>query len=390
MAGFDPDSYLAGKPAGGFDPDAYLRGNKAEPKAAPAPTRKPMTLWEIAKQEAKPDIFNTSGASYDLGGKVTDALAPHVPASVAGGAGYLANVAGQALPVIVGAFGGSAAGKPLMEEAGRRTMQSAIRPQIAHLRKGAVPDAIETMLQQGHSPTNAGIAAMRDKVGTLSAEANNIIAPSNKLIDLTRASQNVAQVADKARMATTGVDDAGVALDIGQRLLSHPAVDQQLGTMSVQAAQAMKQANYAKMGEAAYGMGLKPAAERDALKAVTAALKTNIERAEPAVAPVNAKISELINAIKVSQSRALMEGNKDIIPLGSSVATALNNPIAALGLYANSSAAVKAMLARALYSGANGVPAAAGGAVGAAIGAESGSSQGSERQRELARMLEAR
>ena len=141
------------------------------------------------------------------------------------------------------------------------------------------------------------------------------------------------------------------------------------------------------MGDAAYGIGLKPAAERDALKAVTAALKTNIERAEPAVAPINAKISELVNALKVSSRRAAMEGNKDIVPLGASVATALHNPVAALGLYANSSAAVKAMLARMLYSGSKVIPQAAGGAVGGAIGAESGTPQTAA---ELARALRSR
>ena len=153
--------------------------------------------------------------------------------------------------------------------------------------------------------------------------------------------------------------------------MSHPSVDP-LGTMSVQAAQAMKQGNYKALGDAAYGMGLKPAAERDAIKAVTAALKKNIERAEPAVAPINKEVSDLMNAIKVSQRRALIEGNKDIVPLGSSVATALNNPVAALSLYANSSAAVKAMLARMLYTGGSTTASGLGAAAGGLSGYESG------------------
>ena len=311
-------------------------------------------------------------AAYRVGGAATDALAGKVPPEVAGAAGYLANVGTQAIPTILGAGIGKAT-EPVQKELARGLMRSAIKSSAGNLERGKVPAAVETMLKEGHSPTNAGIAGMREKVSALTSEADKILAPSRKLIDLGGANQNVAGVADKARAATMGVRDAETATDVGRQLMSHPAVDP-LGTMSVQAAQAMKQANYKSLGDAAYGMGLKPAAERDALKAVTAALKKNIERAEPAVAPINKRTSDLVNAIKVSQRRALMEGNKDIVPLGASVATALQNPIAAAGLYANSSAAVKAMLARMLYTGGGATATAAGATAGGVIGAESGRS----------------
>ena len=309
-------------------------------------------------------------AAYRVGGAATDALAGNVPPEVAGGAGWLANVATQAIPTVLGGALGSAT-KPAQQSLARGLMRSAIKPSAANLEKGKVPAAVETMLKGGYSPTNAGVASMRDKIAKLTADADKVIAPSKKVIDLAGATQNVAGVADKARAATMGVRDADTALDVGRQLMNHPSVDP-LGTMSVQAAQAMKQANYKALGDAAYGTGLKPMAERDAIKALTAALKKNIERAEPSVAPINKEISGLVNAVKVSQRRALMEGNKDIVPLGASVATALHNPVAALGLYANSSAAVKAMLARMLYKGGGAAATTAGATTGAVIGAESG------------------
>ena len=324
----------------------------------------------LATQGMKAVNAGIEKGAYAGGGAVTDALAGKVPPEVAGGAGYLTNVATQALPVIGGAALGSAT-KPAMQGAGRGLMRSAIKASAGNLEKGKVPAAVETMLKKGYSPTNAGIAGMREKVSALTSEADKILSPSNKLIDLAGANQNVARVADKARAATMGMKDADTALDVGRQLMSHPSVDP-LGTMSVQAAQAMKQGNYKALGDAAYGMGLKPAAERDAIKAVTAALKKNIERAEPAVAPINKEVSDLMNAIKVSQRRALIEGNKDIVPLGSSVATALNNPVAALSLYANSSAAVKAMLARMLYTGGSTTASGLGAAAGGLSGYESG------------------
>lgn len=47
-------------------------------------------------------------AAYTAGGAVTDALAPHVSPEVAGGAGYVANVATQAVPVVAGTMAGRA------------------------------------------------------------------------------------------------------------------------------------------------------------------------------------------------------------------------------------------------------------------------------------------
>lgn len=349
-------------------------GNPAWMSGKPTAARK-KSLWEVAKEAAKPDIFNTEHAAYDLGGKVTDATGSP-------GLGYATNVAAQAIPAAVGMFTGGAAA-PLAQEGGRSLMKSAIKASAGNLERGKVPQAIETMLQEGYSPTNSGIAAMRSRVSGLTDDVAQTLAPSNKVIDVAPAAQNVAGVANKSLAGTMGAQEAKSANDVSKALYAHPAVDN-AGTMSVQAAQAMKQANYKSLGDAAYGMGLKPAAERDAIKELTRALKEGIENAEPGVVASNKKISELVNAIKVSQRRALIEGNKDIMPLGASVATALANPAAALGLYANSNAGVKAALARMLYSGSKPGMEAAGGAAGGAIGSESGTAP---TEAELARAL---
>lgn len=365
-----------GTPVEQSAPPAWMSGK-------PVTARKP-TLWETIKQEAKPDIFNTEHAAYNLGGKVTDRLAPHVSPEVAAGAGYLTNVGAQAIPTAVGMFAGGATA-PVAQEGARGLMKSAIKPQVAQLKKGAVPQAIETMLEQGYSPTNAGVNAMRSKVASLADDAAAVVAPSNKVLSIEPAVQNAAKVADKSGAATMGAKDSEAVAEVVKELRSHKAVDD-AGLISVQAAQKMKQGNYEKLGDAAYGMGLKPAEERDAIKAVTRALKEGIEKAEPGVSSINKKISDLVNALKVSERRALIEGNKDVMPLGASVATAVSNPVAALGLYANSSAAVKAALARMLYSGSKAIPEAIGGAVGGAVGAESGTAPTGA---ELARKLRA-
>lgn len=139
--------------------------------------------------------------------------------------------------------------------------------------------------------------------------------------------------------------------------------------ISVQTAQEMKQANYKKLGDEAYSYlsGQKPIAGRDAVKNITSGLREGIEKVAPEVGPLNARQSDLINAISIAERRALMDSKLSPLSLTTSMSLIHGNPLAALGMFANGSTALKAYLARALYSGQNEIPAMLGraGTVGA-------------------------
>lgn len=315
-----------------------------------------------AYQEAKSQPMNLNQADaksresiaqapYNLGAKVTDLASQYLPPSGAAAVGTAANLGLNAVPIMMGGGMGKAVA-PLMESGAKNLMQRAIKPLVGDLERGKVEPAIQTMLEQGFSPTNAGVKAMRDKASGYSDQVSGILDRSNKVIDVNPADQNLAALADRLRAGTMGARKIEDAQGVSRALHEHPSVE--AGTMSVQDAQSMKQANYRDIGDNAYGLAVKEKTERDALKALTAALRKGIERAEPEVGPLNAKAGELINAAKVSQRRALMEGNKDPLSLGTSIAAAVHNPAAALGMWANSSSAAKAMLARMLYSSKGG------------------------------------
>lgn len=289
------------------------------------------------------------------------------PGPVAAGLGTAAHVTAETVPAMLmgGGIGGSVG---RVAEAGtkalsRGLMKSAIKPTITDLERGRVPSAIDTMLEEGYSPTNAGIAAMRQRVSNLKSQVGGITDNSTNLVSTQQAEQYLQALANKLRQKTLGADDVAQVQAVLQRLRQHPSVDQ-LGLMSVRDAQAMKELNTTELGNAAYGLGLRPSAERDALKQVNRALRVGIEGAEPGVIAPNAEASNLLNAVKVSTRRALMESNKDPLPLGAGVGAAMNNPAAALGMYANSSAYIKALLARLLYKGSDALP-----VTGAGIGA---------------------
>ena len=99
-------------------------------------------------------------AAYEGGGAVTDALAPHVPPEVAGGAGYLANVATQAVPVVAGSLVGNAAQR--IVEGPVRAVGRTVRNIVDPWTKGGVDRAVgRTAVAAAGDKTDEVIAALR-------------------------------------------------------------------------------------------------------------------------------------------------------------------------------------------------------------------------------------
>jgi hypothetical protein len=110
-------------------------------------------------------------------------------------------------------------------------------------------------------------------------------------------------------------------------------------TMSVQDAQRLKQGTY-KVLEKKYGqLG---SAETEAQKSLARGLKDAIAEAVPEVAPLNAKQSELIKALKVTGRRAMMDDNRN--PVG--IAGLSTNPSQLAAMLADRSALLKSLAAR--------------------------------------------
>ena len=299
-------------------------------------------------------------APYELGAKVNDAAAKVLPAPVAAGLGTAANVGMEGAGMLAGGAIGAGAGmaaRPAMQGTGRALMKSAIKPTWGDQRSGKAARAIETMLEDGYSPTIGGVDKIKTRVAALKGEADNLIAGSTGTVDKYAVADRLRPLyrdVEKSPLPNSGIN---TVTNAETEFLSHPSL---LGTssMPVQLAQEMKSRAYKEMGDSAYGMGLKPAAERDALKALARGFKEEIEGVVPQVAPINAKTTELLNAQKVAERRALMQGNNNPASLGVSLATMTNNPMLALSMWANSSSAAKAALARMLYTGGKAAPAA--------------------------------
>lgn len=176
--------------------------------------------------------------------------------------------------------------------------------------------------------------------------------------------------ADRIPEATGGYSDA-LAI-YGQRkkeeeflarvLESLPA-NERAGNIPVQLAQEMKKATYRKLGDKAYDIGLKPAAERDTIKALNRGMKEEIATAVPEVGPLNARESQLLNALDLMERRRLLAGNHNVLGL----APVAPNTSSMLSFLVDRSPAAMSMLARAMNHNARGLTMGAG-AIPAALG----------------------
>lgn len=259
-------------------------------------------------------------AVYDIGGKVTDLTGSPAAGSIANAA---ADVATDPLTYIGGAAGKVL--KPVAERGGERLMQIALKPNKEARDSGDAVKAVRTMLEEGANVSDGGVAKLTDKINALDDQLTQAIADSTAKLKNTDLLKSLQGVIKRYRDGTLGEKSVAKINEVADSLLQHPAFDAN-GEMTVQAAQKMKRQNYAELGDKAFGTGLRPQAERDALKAITHDIKDGIEKSastgsdlagipSPAGA-INAQMSPLINARNIAQDRVLASGNNNLFGIG--------------------------------------------------------------------------
>lgn len=304
-------------------------------------------------------------AAYKAGSGTTDlatslGLSPESAAKF----GLAANVGVQAIPTFgAGSVAKSAA--PLLEGAGNRLMQSALKPTLENLKNGNAARAISTMLDEGLNATSGGVQAIRSKIGQLNTEIASAIANSPATVDKGAVASRLYDTLKKFSMQVNPQADVKAVESAWNSFLDHPLL-QGKTTMPVQTAQDMKQATYRSLGDKAYGE-LSGASE-EAQKQLARGLKEEIATAVPQVAGLNKKESDLINALQITERRALMDGNKNL----GGLALLTHSPATFAAFMADKSALFKSLVARMLSSGSEAIPQAAGTAAGATLGSQLG------------------
>lgn len=292
-------------------------------------------------------------AAYKAGGAVTDFTGSPV-------VGTAANVAVQAVPSI--AMGpASKLASPSLQAGARSLMQSAMKPTLEALRTGKAASAIDTMLEEGVNVTKGGVEKLRSQIGELNQQIADAIASSPATVDKGKVASELQGTLNKFLNQVNPSADKAAIEKAWNEFLTHPLLTG-VRDMPVQLAQKLKQGTYKALGEKSYGE-LK-GAEIEAQKTLARGLKDEISAAVPEVGPLNAKESDLINALNVAQRRVLIDGNKNPASFG-----ILHPETLALWL-ADRSPLAKSLLARMMYSGSQQIPATAGRVAGAGVGSQ--------------------
>lgn len=299
--------------------------------------------------------------AYKAGGAVTDATAGFLPPEAAAGAGYATNVGIQAIPAI--AFGEAAKlASPVLRSGSEQLIRSALKPGNKAVATGQAGRAVNTILDEGVNVTNGGARVLQDRITGMNSQIADALRSSNATIDKGAAGSRITDTLRKFENQVDPSADVKTIQDTLARFLNNP---NQPNPLPVQQAQAIKQGTYnvlqGKFGEAG-------SAATEAQKALARGLKEEIASAVPSVAPLNARESDLINALKLVQRRNAVAGNKD--PLG--LVPLAHDPVAAAGFLASRSEWVKSMLARLLNAGKEQIPANIGRAIGGVVGAQEG------------------
>jgi hypothetical protein len=305
---------------------------------------------------------------YDAGGAVTDALAGTVSPEAAAGAGFAANVATQAIPAVVGGVMGKAVASPTMQAGAKSLMQSSLKPTVADLKTGRAARAIDTLLDEGVNPTQGGVRKLQGMVDELGDEIQATIANSSATIQKSDVGKRLVETFEQFKRQVNPQSDLDAIKKAWMEFRNHPMLAGKTD-IPVQLAQEMKQGTYKQLSKKYGQMG---SADVEAQKSIARGLKEEIAEAVPEVSALNKRESDLLNALKVSERRALMDLNKN--PMGLSLLA--NNPATWAAFMADKSALFKSLLARMMHSGSDAIPltggAAAGGLYGAQLGTEDG------------------
>ena len=291
------------------------------------------------------------GLSYDAGGKVTDMAAPHMPAEAAAGLGFATNLGMQAIPTVLSGIPAKAAA-PIMQAGGRSLMQSSLKPGVNELRNGKAARAIETMLKEGYNVTPGGVSAMKMQIAALGDEITEAVKGSTAMINKNAVASRLQETLKQfEKQVTPGADTAAIE-KAWTEFLKHPLLVGK-SEMPVQLANEMKKGTYRQIGEK--GFGELKSAEKEAQKSLARGLKEEVASAVPAIGPLNATEGALINAAKLAERRVLIDSNKNPLGLGALISQPWMYPV----WMWDRSPLAKSLTARAMYHGAEQIPATA-------------------------------
>lgn len=367
---FDAPAKSAGNAFDQFDKTAPTAQAAAVPADRPQFNRyqKFMGKGKVSSSDSGAKVLKFAvSPGYATGGAVTDIAAKHLPPEAAAAAGYAANVVAEAAPALLTGDLFKAAA-PALREAGKKIMQSALKPTLQQLRTGKAAKAIQTMLDEGVNVTPGGVAKLKSRIAELNDLIKDAIKSSPATVDKAKVASYLQGTLKQFEQQVNPQADIRAIRQAWNAFVNHPIL-KDIENIPVKVAQDLKTGTYKSLGEKSYGELKSSAVE--AQKTLARGLKEEIAKAVPEVSSLNAQESKLLNASNLAERRVLMASNRDIGGIG----WMAHNPKTWLAFMADRSPLIKSLLARMMYSGAERVPQAVGMGLAAGAGGLMDSSQ---------------
>ena len=237
--------------------------------------------------------------------------APDTPLEAATGIAQQGAIQGGSEAIGAGIAKGASAGA-------RAVYRGYLKPSLAASKVAKADQIVATALDEGIPISRRGTAKAQEIITELRGEVDNILGQSQGTLDLHRVAERVRAFA-KRRYFKPGVDtsDYQMALGVADKLDQHAALGLPPGARPTRVDVPLSAANEAKRGlytsvkEA--GFGTPQGAKKTTEKYAAHQLKTGLEQAAPAIAPLNARESKLIDAAKAIRQAVEREANQNPI-----------------------------------------------------------------------------
>lgn len=235
---------------------------------------------------------------------------------VANVAGFTGDMAANLIPIPLGGGGAKAVAAPLSEYAAKNLMWKALKPPRAAQLSGDAEAAVETLLSaKGARVSEGGVENMTKTIDSLDNELTGVLKNSTDKVSTEAAVAPIKDAIKKFRYGLDQADDKAAILKEVEKFFSHSEVRGALD-IPVETAQLLKRGISRELGDKAFALGNKTAAEQEGKLAIRGGLADEIVRAAPEARDINRSMSELINARNLANERALMAHNLHISGLG--------------------------------------------------------------------------
>lgn len=229
-----------------------------------------------------------------------------------------------------------------LERPSRYFMRNALKPSTKDVATGNAEKAVTTLLNEGVNATEGGGFKLQAKVDDLNQQIASALSNSGAFVGKDAVLRRAGETKNRVRNQVAPQDDMAAVQRVADSFAQHP--DLPRNAIPVAQAQKLKQGTYRQLRDK---YGEQGAADVEAQKALARGLKEEIVNEVPELGPLNARESEILNALKMVEHRAAVDANKN--PVGLMPLTP-NTARASLFL-ADRSALIKSLLARALNPG---------------------------------------